>query len=69
MGGWIAVGVRELEGLENNEDWGGWKPVFNPPSTFIHFTSNRPRQVGRVKFVRVKSSASNCLVPVYIRPE
>ena len=52
------LGVRESEGLENGEDWGSGSPfsIPPPPSHILH-------QIVRVKFVRVKLSASNCHVP------
>ena len=50
MGVWIAGGVRELEGLENGEDW-GVRTRFRFPSTFTHFATNRPRQVGSCEII------------------
>ena len=46
MGGWIAVGIRELERLKNGEDWG---------------LETRFRSLLHLHTFRVKSSASNLL--------
>ena len=55
MGGGIAVGVRKFDGLENGEDWGGWKPRFRSPSTFTHFASNRSRQFVMYLLVQIEN--------------
>ena len=56
-GGWIAVEVRELEGLENGENWGG-KLFSNPPPP-----SDISRQIVRVKSAASSLFASNYYVP------